>query len=269
MGNFKSENINTELEKNGFAIASFASENQIAELFNYYQQLPPINLPGTHVTMFNPSYDYRKNVDKKIKEVCAQIAEDMMNGYCVLYTNFMVKETGAEGDFPVHQDWTYVDETEYSSYAFWIPLQTVNAQNGALHIVKKSHRFNTGLRGPYVHEPFQHLSNTIREKYAEPIVLKAGEVLIWDHRLIHFSLPNLSGASRIAFTLIMIPKNTEVFHCIAKQDVDFDLVEQFAVDSEFYLNYQIGKRPEGISPKKVTRQARVIYSENYIASILD
>jgi|ERR1043165_434647 hypothetical protein len=268
MDNFRLEEVNKALANDGFAIVPFASKNEIAELSDYYRGLPEESLSGMQVTMFNPSYDYRKGVDEKIKEICSAKAMAMMKGYRVLYTNFMIKQPGKEGNFPVHQDWTYVDERFYLSYAFWIPLQSVNEENGALHVIKKSHRFNTGLRGPFVHEPFQHLAEIIKDNYSQPVVLNAGEALIWDHRLIHFSGPNFSRVPRIAITLIMVPDKADVFHCIAKQNEGFDLVEKFQVDTEFYLTYQIGKKTDELKLVETIKQERKDFTENYIENVL-
>lgn len=244
--NFKASGLNEALAKNGFAVLPFCTPLQVEELKAFYAQLPAQNLPGTHVTMFNPSFDYRKLVDEKVKATCGSAIENLMNGYRCLYANFMIKEPGIEGDFPVHQDWTYVDETQFTSYAFWIPLQDVDIDNGALHVVKGSHKIVTRLRGPYVQEPFKNLSAIIRKTYSTAIKLKAGEALVWDHRLVHFSLPNITAQPRLAFTIIAVPKEAEVIHCFGLPESDGTTIEKYAVDTGFFLGYTIGGKPTGV-----------------------
>ncbi len=258
---FVSRQLNEQIEENGFAVVPFAGSEQLEELKKFYFSLPQVNAKGTHVTMFNPSTEYRKQVDEKIKKMFEPKARSFLNGYRVLYTNYMIKEQGPEGNFPVHQDWTYVDETKYSSYAFWVPFQDVTEKNGALHVVPGSHKYLTALRGPYVHEPFNGLSKTIKEKYALSIILKAGEALIWDHRLIHFSLPNISVSPRFAFTLIMVPENVPVYHYFGLPDKNGVEVEKYVVDSDFYLTYTIGKKPEGVQLVETIDQPAVTFSE--------
>ncbi len=243
---FKNHSVNQEIEKNGFAVVPFIDSKVIHELKEFYKSLPGSNALGTHVTMFNPSVEYRRKVNDKINELCGDTAVSLMNGYRVLYTNYMIKEPGKEGDFPVHQDWTYVDESKHTSIAFWIPLDEVDSENGALHVVKGSHKFISALRGPFVHEPFQKLSAEIKNQYSQPINLKAGEALAWDHRLIHFSLPNKTNQPRIAITLIMVPENTDVYHCFGIPESNGTVVEKFNVDTDFYMNYIIGKRPQRV-----------------------
>lgn len=257
---FKQVDVNTQLAENGFAVVPFADKGTLDALATYYQQLQNPEAKGTYVTMFNPSDSYRINIDAKIRTLCAPIAEGMMDGYRVLYTNFMVKQPGPEGDFPVHQDWTYVDETKYPSIAFWIPMQDVDNTNGALHVVKGSHKFGTRLRGPFVHEPFGNLSADIKSKFSQAINLKAGEALVWDHRLIHFSLPNLSTNARMAFTLILIPKHAQAWHCYSQPHSGGEIVEKYAVDTNFYMDYKIGSKPEGVPLVDTVKQPAKTYS---------
>jgi hypothetical protein len=268
ISHFTDDNLNKQIEKNGFAVVPFASPQQIEELKTFYRSLPEVNAKGTHVTMFHPSYDYRKKVEEKIRELFAAKTESYLNGYRVLYTNLMIKEPGPEGDFPVHQDWTYTDESRYSSYAFWVPLQDVDTTNGVLHAVRGSHKFITALRGPYVQEPFKHLSGAIKTKYAEPINLKAGEALIWDHRLIHFSLPNISSQPRMAFTLIVVPKEEQAVHCFGLDETRGTLIEKYAVDTDFFLRYTIGKKPERVTLLETVSQKETTFSEEQFVQML-
>ncbi|GIV34457.1 MAG: hypothetical protein KatS3mg031_1992 [Chitinophagales bacterium] len=258
---FKDSSINQAIEKNGFAVIPFIDSRIAEELKRFYASLPAAQgATGTHVTMFNPSSDYRRKVHEKISELCGSRATQLTHGYRVLYTNFMIKEPGPEGNFPVHQDWTYVDEKQYTSIAFWIPLHDVDARNGALHVVRGSHHFLTALRGPYVHEPFQHLSDVIKNHFSEPVNLKAGEALVWDHRLIHFSLPNLTSQPRLAFTLIMVPQQAPVCHCYGLPESQGTLIELYEVDTEFYMHYTIGQRPQGVKLLTTIKQPALSFT---------
>lgn len=258
---FNRAQINEAIAANGFAVVPFCTAEQVEELRAFYAQLPPQQMPGTHVTMFNPSYQYRKAVDEKLRSTCSNTVNELMNGYRVLYGNYMVKETGAAGDFPVHQDWTYVDEQKFASYAFWVPLQNVDETNGALQVVRGSHKIITALRGPYVHEPFKDISEPIKEKYAEPVRLKAGEALVWDHRLVHFSLPNVTATPRLAFTVIAVPEGAPVIHCFGLNETHGTLIEQYEVDTDFFLNYTIGSKPAGVPLLQMVTQPAVDFKE--------
>ena len=97
-----------------------------------------------------------------------------------------------------------------------------------------------------MHDPFRKLSEVIKSKYSIPIELKAGEALVWDHRLIHFSRPNLSQYPRLAFTLIMVPEGVEVFHCFERNGLQSDHIEIYAVNTDLYFSNIIGQPPIGV-----------------------
>ena len=255
------ENIlNSQIEQDGYAIVPFASQEEIKEITAFYKSLPSVNAKGTYVTMFHPSYEYRKGVDEKIKQLFAARASGFLKNYKPLFANFMIKEPGTEGDFPLHQDWTYVDETRFSSYAFWVPMQDVNIDNGALNVVPGSHNLLRGLRGPGVFEAFSYLSDVIKTKYSKPISLQAGEALVWDHRLIHFSLPNRMDLPRLAFTLIMVPESAEVFHIISTDEKGI-MVSKYTVDTDFYLTHKIGSPPENYDIVDTIQQMPQVITE--------
>lgn len=266
---FSDIHLNNQIEQNGFAVVPFALAEELQELKLFYDTLPETNSKGTHVTMFHPSYDYRLKVEQKIRQLFAAKAEKMLIDYRVLFTNYMVKEPGPEGDFPVHQDWTYVDETKYASYAFWIPLSDVDQLNGALHVVPGSHKLINHLRGPYVHEPFRELSDEIKKKYSHPVKLKAGEALIWDHRLIHYSLPNLSAKTRIAFTLILVPQNVEIIHCFGLQEKQGNLINKYLVNTDFFLRYNIGNKPDRVALIEQVNQQLPIFGEQELELLVN
>ena len=257
---FKENYLNEIIEEQGFAIVPFATQEEIREIKAFYQTLPHIAAKGTYVTMFNPSAHYRKMVDDKIKDIFADRVNTFLKEYRALFANFMVKEIGKEGDFPVHQDWTYVDESRFSSYAFWVPMQDVNCENGALSVVPGSHKYRTALRGPGVYDPLSVLSEVIKSSYSRPMNLKAGEALIWDHRLIHFSRPNFSSMPRLAFTLIMVPENVDVFHCYGRNNQELDKIEIYAVHPDFYLDNIIGQPPMNVSLIKIVDQERLNFN---------
>lgn len=267
VNDFYEERINNEININGYAIVPFASKEQIESIKIFYNQLPLIDAKGTYVTMFHPSSHYRQLVDEKLKTLFEQKASSFLKNYRVLFANFMIKTVGEEGVFPVHQDWTYVDETKYVSYAFWIPLQDTDIQNGALHVVPNSHKIPSGWRGPYIHEPFHRLREKIKTNYSKVISLKAGEALIWDHRLIHFSQPNLSSTPRLVFTLIMVPKDVTIFHCFGDVKAGEDEVSIYAVDSEFYLSYTIGERPKDVRLIEKVTQNHIDYNDDIFENL--
>lgn len=238
---FKQAALQEEMEENGFVKIPFLSDDEVEALSSFYTLGVEGNRSGFHCTMFSPESDYRKSVDQKIKEVFAARIDQNIGNARMLYANFMVKENGAESDFYLHQDWTYVDETRANSWAIWVPLTDTTVDNGALHVVPKTHRMTNNFRGPGIQDALEGLHESIRTEFGQPVEMKAGEAVLWDHRLVHFSPANVSGENRIAATVILVPEGEEVIHCRAgKSDRDVNI---YSVDTEFYMSYNITENP--------------------------
>lgn len=256
-----------KIKQQGYAVVPLLDADTIHKIAEKYQSMQHDKKAVTHVTMFNPDVAYRQQVDGFLKGLLHEKMRQLMPGYRILYANFMVKESSPEGFFPVHQDWTYVDEKKYKSYAFWIPLQNTDEYNGTLFMVPGSVQLSNGLRGPYVFEPFKALSEKIIEKYAVPVPLQAGQALVWDHRIVHFSKPNLSPDPRIVFTMIMVPENVPVWHCYAGNTTPnsgTDYIEVYEVDTDFYMRYTIGQKPEGVPLIATREQERIALNEEQL-----
>jgi ectoine hydroxylase-related dioxygenase (phytanoyl-CoA dioxygenase family) len=204
--------------------------------------------------MFHENEEYRMKMnDAIVAELNKALYSFLGNQYEILYGNFMVKEPGEESVMKIHQDWTYVDETKNNSFAIWVPLCNLTTQNGAFHVVPYSHNSKNLQRGPGTHCPFFEHREIIEEKFSNPLYLKAGEAVCWNHRLAHYSPSNLSEKPRIAVTVIIVPKNKEIIHFYKSDNID--LLECFSINKSFFFKYKIGFRP--------TFDCRLIFKENY------
>jgi hypothetical protein len=238
----QSNRIQHRLNRLGYASFMSLSSSEIGQLVDAYNSLLPKTRIGFHCSMFSPNPDYRRAVDSAIRKVAVRVVSELFSGYRILYANFMVKEPGPDGDFFVHQDWTYVDETRSQSIALWFPLMDVTADNGALHVVPGSHKMKNVYRGPGVYDPLLNIHEDIRHELGVPIPLKAGEILAWDHRLVHYSLPNISDSARLAATVILIPADEQVLHCRGTEDGKMNIYE---VDTEFFMTCSVHELPGG------------------------
>lgn len=238
--------LNQELEQHGYSVIPFLNEEACAELSELYARHSSKTDSGFFCTMFSESEDERRLVDAGLKKILGPHLKRLFTDHEPLFGNFMVKEPGAQSDWPVHQDWTYVDETVSDSFAIWIPLVELDSRTGHLCMVPGSHNIRNLVRGPGVTDPFRHLHELIREELNVPLEMKAGEAAVWNHRTLHFSNPNLSEQTRVAATIILVPKGVETFHFWKESSVEQTSVEQFDVNSEFFLRNDIFKRPEGV-----------------------
>jgi len=179
----------------------------------------------------------------------------------------MVKESGENSIMKIHQDWSYVEEAHYQSFAIWFPLSDLTQKNGALSMIPKSHLYGNHDRGPGVHCPFYENEEYLIQNFGKCLYLKKGQPVVWEHHLLHYSPPNLSEETRIAVTAIIVPKDIPVYHYFKNEEEN--LLEQFEIETDFYFNYKIGKRPEKFA--KLTQQKKIstiTFSKENLKTIL-
>jgi hypothetical protein len=243
---FRDPSLNQTFHKKGFVQAGLLNVVEVSELRKAYDSLPRPKDDGFHCTMFSPSEDLRKSVDRIIKESLVEKLSRIFLDQKPLYGNFMVKEPGIESDWFVHQDWAYVDENEHYSVAVWVPLTDLTLDNGVICMVPGSHQIKNPVRGPGVTDPYEDVHEEIKKKYHEKVFLKAGEAVIWHHRLVHFSPPNLSNTARVAATLIYTPADVPVIHFWKDPNAKDSMADTYSVDTDFFMDYVISKAPNGV-----------------------
>jgi len=239
---FLSPDIKKDIQRVGFSRLPLVPPEIIESLSNYYNSLTHPFSKGFHPSMFWEDNETKKKISEVICNAISDYLSNNLSHHRVLYGNFMVKQPGPESGMKLHQDWSYVDEPGQESYAIWFPLLDLNSKNGALYMVPGSHKFLNTVRGPGVFCPFEENEQKIKDDFGYPLFLKKGEPVIWQHRVLHYSPPNMSDVPRVAVTAIIVPMKAPVYHYF-KQNV-CDVIEKYLVQDEFYYNYKIGKRPD-------------------------
>jgi len=242
---FKNSDFQQQLEENGFVVFPLLNQEDIAQLQNRYNAIKHLFSPkGFHATPYSDNITYKWQVHNAIKETVVEKAKTYFTDHRFLVGNFVVKEPGEESRMPMHQDWAFVDESQYCSISMWCPLVDVNEHNGHLQVLSKSHIYLKGLRGtPHFpnHTFWASISPEVQKKYTVSLTIPAGTVVAYDHRLIHFSPPNLSQQTRVAINFAMIPTAAKVYHYYQNNHNE---IEQYEVDTEFFLTQKITEKPQ-------------------------
>jgi hypothetical protein len=198
----------------------------------------------------------------------------ILPGYDILITNYWTKNP-SDGEVLAHQNWSHVDESKHRSYSIWIPLQDTDQMNGTMEVVPKSHLVFTEPRGvnmeyPY-ESPFKAIGADIRKEYLMPINLKAGQAVIIDDAIVHYTGPNRSEKPRLAIQLVVKPKDAPgEFYFKHKNIVGENNVEIFHADYHFYTKFSLttrgNERPShGITKKFITHHTEKMTMEKFRA----
>jgi hypothetical protein len=235
-----------ELDRNllaeGYVVVPFLTVEEVQSLKDYYYASHPRQLDGMYATAHVPDINLRMRMNDFIKKVFARAIGEMFVNCNPLGGSFIAKGKGQKGTLEPHQDWNIVDEEQYRSFNIWVPLVNLNEQNGAIKIIPKSHVWMKNYRSANIHSAFSKVNDLVW-KMLQPLHMKAGEALIYDHRLVHASGENHSDEIRLAAVYGIIPLGARMFYY---HKADENTVEVFESNPEFFLYGNIFEGPKGL-----------------------
>jgi len=227
------------IHETGYTIAGKITDNELAKLKELYHSLHNFRHTGGGMfySLYSRDISYRKRVHKEIQEVMQPIYDTMFKEYRCVINAFIVKVMGPESEFSLHQDSTGLDEMKYSALSVWIPLQDTDDKNGCLSVVPHSHKMFSPYRGISFPQRFESISSTVR-KYLVPIKMKAGEILLFDNRLVHTSGTNNSNSDRVVVMSGIFPKNARIVSCYKDTNAQNSPIEIIEQEDDYLLTYE-------------------------------
>jgi hypothetical protein len=168
--------------------------------------------------------------------------EAYFQDFQIFTASYVIKEPNPKGVVPPHQDWTFVDESQYWSGTLWTPLVDVDMDNGCLGVIKGSHKFFDWPRcspSPQFKTPLGEHMFTIFP-YLQLVPMKAGQSILFDNRTIHGSPPNTTESPRLAAGIGVTHKDAQLFHHYLLPGLQPETIETFAITRDFFLEYNNG-----------------------------
>lgn len=240
---FQSEDMETTFQKFGFVKVPLLSQEEVNQLRDFYTANNVLSKEGFQSTHFSKDRVYKRAVQNKIQDIFEDKLNALLHDYKFIFGNFMIKNVGADSRMPIHADWTYVNEPQFQSLGVWCSLVDTNRENGMLGVVPYSQNLDMNFRGPKIPSPFEKYDQYIIERYGKLIPTKAGEIIIYDHRLLHFSPPNLSNELRVAINIVVVPQEAEVYHYTILDKPT--TVNKFIVSNQkFFVEYDHFEKPD-------------------------
>ncbi len=186
--------LQTKLADNGFVIIDILNTNDVAylnELCNKYLQNTSTDFISSSHILNKIDSDF---INNELHKILHQKFETLFPELQLLGGTLATKVKG-KSNLEAHQDWTVVDEQKYNSYNLWIPLIDTDSKNGTLGLIVGSHKWTQDVRGFNIPNPYGKHTNKFLEIGFEP-TLKAGQAILYNHKLIHYSRPNLTEQNR-------------------------------------------------------------------------
>ncbi len=199
------DEVAEKVHQYGYAVVPFLNEKQLADLRKLYDDNHNISKPGFFFSIFNNDWEYRQKVTVVSSQIIRPSLENNFTKQKVGYSGFVVRGPKDEGEFFIHQDPSFVDETQFSPLHVWCPLYDIELDYAPVCVVPSSHTLAYLHRANSIPAPFNAIRDEVR-KYLQPITVKAGEAIFLDPRLIHNSLPNKRDISRPVLLIQIFPE---------------------------------------------------------------
>lgn len=229
--------------QNGYVvIPNLLNDEDIERFSQFYISIPAASEDTFYSSHWNKDKEYRKHIDNFIRPILFNKTQDLFFDYRPVYGYFLVKMPGEKGTVTVHQDWMLVDESKFVGITIWIPLIDTNLSNGSFQVMENSHKFLSQIRGSNTHFPYRSNLEEVQKSFLSNINMRKGDAIIFDHRLAHASLPNLSNDPRVAVGLVVLPKEAPMIHYYFNPDKKE--VSLYRVDDSFLTDFGLKDKPD-------------------------
>jgi len=225
---FRDDHLDGEFSRQGVVTVPFLSPEARADLL---ERLEPLGLAGsagfadTASAALRP--DQRQSVHDLLRATFEASASSLLADYEPVMSSLLTKWPGAGGEKEIHRDLRLVDEARFRAVCIWVPLVDVDADNGALAVLRGSHQVDTGPRSvPTTPQPDTDPVRQLAFDDLEVVPVAAGEAVVFDLALVHGSDHNRTSRARPAVGMAFVPRAAEVSLDFCHPD---DRIEALAV----------------------------------------
>ncbi len=234
---FRDDVLREQIHTEGYATIPFLDDSQLNEIQQIYSRFHKLSdaRGGMFYGVYSADLDYRRQTDLAIRQVLLTSFPSWFREFENPVNFFVSKLPGPASEFDIHQDMTSMDEFRYSPLSLWIPLQDTRKENGTICIVPRTHWLFSPYRGISWPFPFASFKPIIR-KYLQPLQFSAGEALVFDPRILHSSLPNISSQPRVAVVSGIFPEGFEFINCFREPGTG-NVTELYRQEKDWVLTY--------------------------------
>jgi len=242
---FSEPALQAAFEADGFAVVTLLDQGEADALAEAYAATIEPPKRGFQATLLTADAERRAAVDRTVRSVVAAPLKRLLPGFRLCFCTFVAKAArSATSSVPLHQDWSFVDESRHTSIGLWCPLVDVTADNGCLQVVAGSHKLPSAPRGVSTPFAYPELLPALRRGLLRALPLHAGQAVLLHPRLFHGSPPNRSASVRVVAGGVLIPQSARLRYYHVSDPARPYVLDAFEVDDGFYLRHTPGHRPE-------------------------
>lgn len=248
--------LEAQFQRDGYVRVPFISAKEVEELKQkFFDTLPQsggqITADETGVegggmitydfTFIDKNPEYKKLVFDIITAYFKPHVDRLLADYKPIIANYIHKRPDG-GEVPLHQNWAFVEERRCTSVSIWVPLVESTVENGTLQVVPGSHKRFGEFRGPMVPWELDNIKKELIDKYLIPLETNAGDCVILDDSIVHYSALNKTQGLRLTIQLILIPSEEKSIHYHMDGSLP-DTIQVLEVDKDFYMEFNPWAKP--------------------------
>jgi hypothetical protein len=239
-----------KLEQAGYVVIDWLDDTEVQHLLKIYHSVSHIFAgSGFAVSLMSADMDYRQRLSQHVQSIFQPKLKTIFPDYRLCFGSLIVKHPNLPTSaVQMHQDWSFVDETQFASYGIWCPLVDVDQHNGCLSVVPGSHRLNSKPRGLLNDFPYTQLLPTLEQEYLVSLPMRAGQAIVYDSRLFHCSPINQSQRDRAVAAGLLVPQPARLRYYHRDFEVLPPQLAVYEVEDDFYTRLILGKRPTELVP---------------------
>lgn len=251
--------LNAQFVRDGYVRVPFITPYEVAELKQlFFDTLPEsggqITTEETGVensrlvtydfTFIDKNPQYKQRVFDIITERFKGRMDELLADYRPIIANY-IRKMSDNGEVPLHENWAFADERKCFTVSIWCPLVDSTIENGTLQVVPGSHKRFGEVRGPMIPWELDNIKHEIINNHLVQLETKAGDCVILDDSIVHYSAINRTEGLRLAIQLICIPSEMPSLHHHMDSENNPGMVDVLEVDVDFYMKFNPWKKPEG------------------------
>ena len=198
---FKDKELQDSFNRNGYVKVPLLNAEEVAYFSKLFEELyPDPPKEGFTSGSYSPDLQLKLRASQEIKEHFTPAFDRYFKNYTPFGGAFLFKPPSKNSALAVHQDWTIVDEECQIALNCWVPLCDTDLKNGTLMVLPGANYSNIKAhRAPTLPFFFKGNEKLVIDSMIA-IEAKAGEAVILDQSLVHYSPPNYSDKTRVAIT---------------------------------------------------------------------
>ncbi len=243
---FKDPGLQERFEKYGYiVIRNFLDQQTISSLYQVYEENADVVTDRAFfISQWSNKHGHKERINRAVQAALVPRASRYLHDYLPVFAVFGVKHPAEDSGMYLHQDWSHVDESRFRTVNVWCPLLDLDKDNGPIHLLKGSHRLFDTWRGVDIPDSFISPGEETLRPYLTEIILNAGDVVMWDHRVIHGSGVNRSDRTRVAAIVNMRPRESDFYLFYADSHERASEIEVFEPPHDFFTANDSANEPE-------------------------